>query len=76
MKLKIAKKVLKPFTGKDGEEREYFWYIGKRADGMAVRFGSSDGSHEIGDDEDYFLEEKTFQNGGKGFAEIVLDGEE
>lgn len=75
MILKIMKRTVKPFTGEDGEEREYFWYIGKKADGMAVRFGST-ANHAVGAEEDFFLEEKAYRNGGKGYAEIVVDDDE
>jgi len=73
MKLTIVKKTEKSFVGEDGEERAYFWYIGKKQDGMAIRFGSSDGDHSVGDEEDYLLEEKQYKNGGKGYAEIVIE---
>jgi len=73
MILTIAKRSEKEFTGKDGETRPYFWYVGKKADGLALRFGSSDGSHKVGDKKDFFLEEKEYSNGGKGFSEIVIE---
>jgi len=76
MKLKIVKKQIKNFRGEDGEEREYAWYIGKDAAGMAKRFGSTDTGHEVGDEPDVLLEEKVYKNGGTGLAEIVVDDEE
>jgi len=72
MQIEILKKTNKEFIGEDGEKRPYFWYIGKKTDGNAIRFGSTEGTHKIGGKEEILLEEKTYRNGGTGFAEIVL----
>jgi len=72
MKVKILKCTPKDFQGDDGEKREYFWYIGERENGNAVRFGSTNGEHEEGKQYDLTLEEYEQSNGRKGMKEIAL----
>jgi len=71
MKIKIIRKESKPFKGEDGAPRPYFWYIGEKADGSAVRFGSTDGEHVIGQEKDLIIEEYEQRTGNKGYKEIL-----
>jgi len=70
MKIEIVKKNLKAFTGQDGQLRDYYWYTGKKEDGMAIRFGSTNGEYEAGETADILLEEFEQSTGRKGFREI------
>lgn len=66
MKLKIKDFKVSPFTGDEGERVEYFWYRAVReSDGVTIRFGSMDGTHEAGDEVDLDIEkyERTDKNG-------------
>jgi len=68
MLLKITTKKSKPFTGDDGEERDYFWYAGLRQeDGVTIKFGSSNGEYKPGDEVELLLEktEKVINRKGK-----------
>lgn len=77
MKIKILKKNAKQFTGDDGEERDYAYYVAELPDGSARRFGSSDTEKEVGKEYNVFLESVTYKNGGAGWKEIVIaEGEE
>ena len=71
MKIKIVKKNEKGFTGQDGEHRDYYWYTGERDNGVAIRFGSTNGGHEEGETLDLLIEEYEQSNGRKGFKEII-----
>jgi len=70
MKLKIIRKTAKPFQGDDGESRDYFWYIAEQADGTSIRFGSTNGSHEVGAAVDPLIEKYEQSNGKTGYKEI------
>jgi hypothetical protein len=57
MKLEITQKTNKPFIGSEGDPIDYFWYVGLREeDNVSIRFGSTDGSMEIGQKVDLILE--------------------
>jgi len=71
MKITIVKKTLKKFKGEDGEERDYYWYVGTKEDGLAIRFGSTNGEYEEGESSDILVEEYEQSNGRKGFKEIL-----
>lgn len=59
MKLKIASVKEKPFTDRDGNEQEYFWYQAEKlSDETVIQFGSKNGGHEIGSTVDLFIEAK------------------
>jgi hypothetical protein len=69
MKLTITEKTAKPFVGDEGNEIEYYWYKGVREDGIAIRFGSTDGEHEMGKTVEINLE-KTERIDKKGNVKI------
>jgi len=73
MKVKIKSVKAKPFTGEDGEKREYFWYRAEAVggDGFAFQFGSIDGDHEKGKEYDLDIEKYTRADGKDGFKEFV-----
>lgn len=71
MKIEIVKKQEKSFTGRDGKPVDYYWYVGKKEDGTAVRFGSTNGEHEEGETKDLLLEEYEQTNGNKGWKEVI-----
>lgn len=73
MKLHIIKKTEKPFKGDDGEQRDYYWYIGQKEDQTAIRFGSANGEHEEGETYDILLETYEQSNGRSGLKEVILD---
>jgi len=48
MKLKITEITEGSFEGINGPV-EYWWYKGQDDDGLTIRFGSTDGTHELGE---------------------------
>lgn len=71
MKLEIVKKTLKAFKGKEGDLLDYYWYIGKKEDGTAKRFGSTNGEYEEGETYDILLEDYEQSNGNTGSRELT-----
>jgi len=72
MILKIISKKESPFKGDDQEFHDYAWYTAEKENGLVVRFGSPDMSHEKGQVKEIALEEREQTNGKKGLYELVL----
>lgn len=52
MRVKIISRKAKPFTAKNGDEMDYYWYDAVRAgDGVTIQFGSSR-DYDLGHDDD------------------------
>ncbi len=64
MKLKITERKDKPFTGDEGTQVPWAWYVSVKPDGFIIRFGSG-AIFEIDQEVDINLEkiEKTDENG-------------
>jgi len=72
LKVKILDKSSKPFTGGDGEERDYFWYKMERQDNqVTIRVGSVDGKHEVDEVKDLNIEKYERNDGKMGYREII-----
>ncbi|HNV97621.1 MAG TPA: hypothetical protein PKL13_04990 [bacterium] len=70
----IKEKKVKPFTTSEGKKMDYAWYKALREDGVTIKFGSMDCSHEIGDEVEIELEKtESIQNEKPAFRykEIV-----
>lgn len=60
------------FTGRTGEEVEYYWYRALRvSDNANFRFGSREGGHEVGEEVDLNIEKYELPSGQMMYKEIV-----
>jgi len=64
----IKEKKVKPFQTSEGDKMDYAWYKALRGDGVTIKFGSMDCSHEVGDEVNIDLEKiESVQNGKPTF---------
>jgi len=71
-KYEITEKKVKPFIGDEGEEIDYAWYKALReADGVSIKFGSLDTSHDVGDKHLELNIEKTERLDKKGNTTFI-----
>jgi len=72
MKVKILDKQEGNFTGRAGEEVEYYWYKAIRLDNdVNIRFGSRNGEWEKGQTADILIEKHERPNGEFMYKEVL-----
>jgi len=68
----LEKVKARPFKTEDGDTVEYFWYKGKREDGVTIEFGSKVGDLVLNEEHDLTIQ-KTERAGGKFGYKHILD---